>query len=381
MMSFSKAVTEASQALSIKYNNIGYELKQRGRDLIVLSLGEAYFDLPFFSMNDLPFPDVYHYSHSRGTVGLRQKIAQYYGNHYDVPVDPASEIIVTAGSKAVIHFTLMSVLDPGDEAIIPEPCWVSYPEQVKLCYGKPVMMDMKESIYNVESHITSKTKVIILNNPHNPTGRVYSREELSFLVNVCKSKGIFLLSDEAYSDFVVDEPFVSLGIFSEARDNIIICNSISKNFGISGWRLGYSIASKSLTDQILKVNQHLITCPATILQHYLERHFDEIAEATKPQIKSVVEKRAEVVKMAERMGMTCSQGTSTFYIFLSIAPTSLTSDQFCTRLLMEDGVSAVPGIGYGTSCDSYIRISIGTESMDRIERGLRGIKKLIMETR
>jgi aminotransferase len=374
----SRVVAEAAQALSIRYNNEVYELKQRGEKVIVLSLGEAFFDIPLYPMDDLPYPAIYHYSHSRGVLELREKVAAYYGSEYGVPVDAEREIIITAGSKAAIHFAMMSVLNPGDEVLIQEPAWVSYPEQAKLCYAQPLMLPYDARVRDYERMLTERTRMIIVNNPHNPRGHVMTEAELRYVVDLARANGLYVLSDEAYSDF--GGGFKSLGAIDGDKTHSIICNSISKNFGISGWRLGYAISNAEMTSQILKVNQHLLTCPATILQHYVAKHFDDIITITRPQIQAVVERRREVARYMDTLGLERLRGDATFYFFVSIAPTALSSEEFCMRLLREERVAVVPGIGYGSSCDSFVRVSIGTESMDDIRLGLRKIKALIDAT-
>ena len=376
----SGVVARAEQAMSIKYNNMVYELKRSGVRVIVMSLGEAFFDIPLMPMDDLPFPHIYHYTHSRGIPELREKICDYYFRTHGVRVDPEREIIVTAGSKAAIHFSMMSVLDPGDEVIMHEPTWVSYPEQAKLCYGVPVLMPYTCGSRDYERYVTERSKLIVINNPHNPRGEVFTREDLRYLVDLAKANGLYVLADEAYSDFLVGEEFHSLGLFDEEKSNVIICNSISKNFGISGWRLGYSITNAALTDQILKVNQHLVTCPASILQYYMARHFDDIIKITYPQIAAVVEKRKRIAEFMDGLGLRYLPGSATFYFFVEIAPSRLSSEEFCTRLLMEDHVSVVPGLGYGKSCDAFVRVSVGTETMEDIEHGLRRLKALVDAT-
>ena len=192
---------------------------------------------------------------------------------------------------------------------------------------------------------------------------------------------MFILSDEAYSDFLLDnENFISLGNLDREKTHTIIVNSISKNYGISGWRIGYVITNKNLINQILKVNQHLITCPATILEYYIEKHFFDIIKITKPQIKEVVQKRKKVAEYLEKLGIFCLQGTATFYLFASIAPSKLDSVTFGNRLLDEYHICVVPGIGYGDSCDAFVRIAVGTESMERTLRGLDKMKELIEKT-
>jgi aspartate aminotransferase/aminotransferase len=377
---YSEVVERSVQAASIKYNNLVYELKRKGVEVIALSLGEAFFDLPLFRMDDLPSPQIYHYTHSRGLPELRERLCTYYRNRHGVSIDPEKEIIVTAGSKAAIHFSMMSVLDPGDEVILHEPAWVSYPEQVKFCYAKPVLMPYTCELTDYETFLTERSKLIIINNPNNPRGRVFSERELRYLVDLAKANNLFVLADEAYSDFLADERFFSLGLFDSQKKNIIVCNSISKNFGISGWRLGYCFTNAGLTDQILKVNQHVLTCPAAILQYYVAKHYDELAGITRPQITQLVEKRQQVTELIDRLGLRYLPGTATFYFFVSIAPSSLSSEEFCNRLLMEDHVAVVPGRGYGKSCDRFVRLSVGTESLERIEVGLAKLKDLITRT-
>jgi aspartate aminotransferase/aminotransferase len=355
-------------------------MKRQGIEVIVLSLGEAYFDIPLHPMDDLPIPGVYHYSHSRGILELREKICEYYQTQFGVSIDPAKEIIVTAGSKAAIHFSMMSVLDPGDEVITQEPTWVSYPEQVRLCYAKPIQIPYYESIFDFEKYLTAKTKMIIINNPHNPRGQVLTKKELQYLVDLAKENDLYILSDEAYSDFLVGDKFYSLGLFDQKKNNIIVCNSISKNFGISGWRIGYVFSNPDLINQILKVNQHIITCPPTILEWYLVKHYDEIIKITYPQIAAVVNLRKEVANFMDEIGLCYLPGTATFYFFVSIAPTKLTSEEFCTRLLMDEHISVVPGLGYGNTCDQFVRVSVGTEPMGKIQYGLKKLLELIQKT-
>jgi aspartate aminotransferase/aminotransferase len=222
--------------------------------------------------------------------------------------------------------------------------------------------------------------MLVINNPNNPSGYVYSEKELRYLSDLAKSNDIYLLSDEAYSDFLIEDKFYSAGHFDQAKSNTIICNSISKNLGISGWRIGYAISNAAFVNQLLKVNQHVITCPATNLQHYLVKHFDDLLELTDPQIKAVVEKRSMVAAYLRSAGLEAVPGTAGFYLFVSIAPSRLNSQEFAMKLLEQDKICVVPGVGYGQSCDRHIRISVGSEPLEKIYRGIDCIKKLILES-
>ncbi|HEU4559520.1 MAG TPA: pyridoxal phosphate-dependent aminotransferase [Longimicrobium sp.] len=374
-------VQDIIEALSINFNNRVYEKTSRGEDVIVLSLGEAFFDIPLFPIDDLPMPALYHYSHSRGIPELRAVLAGYYDGRYGVPVDPATEIMVTAGSKIALHMAFMAILAPGDEVLIQEPAWVSYPEQVRLCHGVPVRIPWDVEIADYRRFVTGRTRAIVVNNPNNPMGRLVSDEEWRELHRIAEEHDCFIISDEAYSDYLLDpRDFVSAAVHDPGKAHTVVCNTLSKNYGMSGWRIGYVITNPELLHQILKVNQHLITCPATVLEHYMVRHFDEVLAITGPQIRDVVLKRAEVARMLDGAGLGHLPGEGTFYLFVSIQESRLGSEEFCTRLLEERGVCAVPGIGYGHSCDGFIRLSVGSESLERIRRGVEEITGLIRET-
>lgn len=381
MQKFSEAVEGIDQALSIKYNNIVYELKQQGKKIITLSLGEAFFDIPVLPIDMFPQEKIYHYTHSRGIIELRKAISDYYGRRFHVNVDPEKEIVMSIGAKAAIHFSLMSLLNPGDEVIVQEPLWVSYPAQIRLCGGEPVMIPYDRTIRDYENYVTDKTKVIIINNPHNPTGRVFSKKELGWLLDLARKNGIYILADEAYSDFTIgDDEFVSLGTLDATKENTIICNSISKNFGISGWRIGYVIGAEKFIDQVLKIHQHLITCPPSVLQYYVSHYWNDIISVTYPQIKAVVRKRNEVSDFVRSIGLEQLPGNSTFYLFVSISPSKLGSDEFCTRLLYEKHICVVPGAGYGASCDQFVRVAVGTETMETIKYAMTTIREFIDQT-
>lgn len=380
MPELSRVTSDCDEAMSIKYNTLVYELKQRGEKVLVMSLGEAYFDIPLFPMDDLPYPEVNHYSHSRGVLELRAKLASYFREAYGVNVDVEREIVITAGSKAAVHMTLMSILDPGDEVLFSEPAWVSYPEQIRLCYATPVGIPYEKSVAEFAQYVTPRTKAIIINNPHNPRGYVFLESELEELLELARKHNLWILSDEAYSDFVMDGSFISIGKLDPHKQNSVTFNSMSKNYGISGWRIGYVIGNERLIQNVLKVNQHLLTCPATILEYYLARHFYEILEITRPQIRDLICNRRHLAGFMDQIGLKYLPGAATFYFFVSIAPSKLGSEEFCTRLLDEERISIVPGVGYGASCDRFVRVSVGTASLAESRFGLRKIQDLIQKT-
>ncbi|MCP5464790.1 MAG: aminotransferase class I/II-fold pyridoxal phosphate-dependent enzyme [Deltaproteobacteria bacterium] len=364
-------------AESVAVNQKVYDHQNAGDDVTVLSLGEAFFDLPFFSFSDLPEEKIYHYSSSFGLPELREKIAKYLQETHSIKLDWQKELLLTAGSKVALFMIMQALCDPGDEVIVFEPYWVSYPEQIRLVGAKPVFVPNGVSVFEIEKFITRRTKAIIINNPNNPTGQVLSLKELSHLLEVSKNQGLMLVSDEAYSEFVPNEgQFVSVSMIDPEKKHSIVVNSLSKNFGLSGWRIGYVIAHPDIMQSILYLNQHLITCPPTVLCYYVAKHFEELVAATKPQIKTLLEKRERLAQFAKANGLHVLAGDSTFYFFLSIGSQQGSRD-FAASLLTDHKIAVVPGIGYGDSCDGFLRLSIGTESEERIQKALLIIKEKI----
>jgi aspartate/methionine/tyrosine aminotransferase len=377
----SALISELPQALSIKYNNAVYEMRSAGHDIITLSLGEAFFDIPTPDFSTLPAGPLHHYSHSRGLPELRARLGKYYQDEFGVPADPDHEIMVTAGSKAAIYMVLLAVVEPGDEVLIPEPFWLSYPEQVRLCRGVPVMVPHHTSVFDLGAYVTPRTRALIVNNPNNPSGRVYTAEELAYLHRLVAANGMLLIADEAYNEFVPrGTDLIACGAMDPDKEHTVTINSMSKNYGISGWRIGYVIAHRDLVDQVLKINQHLVTCAPTILSYYLAEHFDALIEITRPQIQRVVDLRNEVAGWLAAAGIDALPGTGSFYLFASLGRSSLDSAAFTDRLLRESAVAVVPGIAYGPSCDRHIRISVGTESPARVARGVAAVRDLIAAT-
>jgi aspartate/methionine/tyrosine aminotransferase len=377
VLQISDAIGGATEATSIYINQIVYDMRRAGYDPTALSLGEAYFDIPLFDFAKLDIEKGYHYSDSRGIPELRNKIADFYSTHYNATVNGHDEILITAGSKPVIFLAMLTALNPGDEVAIHEPCWLSYPDQARFCGGVPVQIPYFVEPEDFADYYSDRTRMLIINNPNNPSGKVYSAEELSSLYATCRDRGIYLLVDEAYSDFVIDEPFVSAAKLVPDKDGLIVVNSLSKNMGMSGWRIGYAISHPTFISQLLKANQHIVTCAPTVLMQYCNRYFDDILLATLPQARAVVEKRHRVGEMMDELNLERLDGNATFYFFLSIGDFPGTSSDLAMHLLVDKFIAVVPGSAYGNSTERFVRLSIGTESEERIWEALQVFKTAI----
>lgn len=374
-LDISNKLDKIQPALSIEINQLVYNMKRAGEKITALSLGEAFFEIPMFSFSRLDFQKGYHYSDTAGSPELRTIIAGYYQNTYDAPVFK-NEIIVSAGSKPLVYMVLKSILNSGDEVLIHEPAWLSYSEHVTLCDAKTKYIPFEVEPKDFKKYFRRKTKIIIINNPNNPRGKVYDEQELRIIYKYARENGSYVLIDEAYSDFVKDN-FISLASIVPNKDGIIIVNSLSKNLGISGWRIGYMIASNQIKEQVLKLNQHIITCAPTILSMYIEKYHDRMLEFTSNQIKKLLIKRELIKTYMDKIGLNYLKGDSTFYFFVCIEGFPGSDKDFANLLLIENKIAVVPGSAYGKSTNRYIRVSIGTENKTSIIKALNKIKENI----
>ena len=359
---------ELKPALSVVINQLLYELRWKGEDVFALSLGEAFFHLPLMSFEKLDWERGFHYSESQGTPELRAAIERLYRSHYDTDVDGKTEVLVTAGSKIAIFMVLKVLISKGDVVSVFEPAWVSYREQIIIAGGVPRFLPFSES-FEGPLRLDPQTKVVILNNPNNPSGRNYSAGELQRIKEACDLVGAVLLVDEAYSDFVGREKF-----FSGRRlgPEVVVVNSLSKNLGMSGWRLGYVIANADLISKLMKLQQNLVTCAPTLLQLYVAKYMPELLKVTKPQIDEVIERRNATKRFLESHKVRTMEGDSTFYLFAQMEDFGFFGNgtDFAVHSLLNFGVSVVPGVAYGGGTGGFVRISVGVEPLERIQEGI-----------
>lgn len=370
-------VNEIAPAASVRINDAVYRMKRTGEDVITLSLGEAFFDQPMQAVSEAEFAAGMHYSDSRGIPKLRNKIASHYSNAFGVAIDPEREILVSAGSKPILFMCMLAGVEIGAEVLIHEPGWLSYPEQARLAGTTARHIPYDADIDHIVDSIAPDTGMLIINNPNNPAGRLYSGSEIEKLYRGCRDRGVYLLLDESYSDFPPPGQFTSLASIAPNLDGALIVNSLSKNLGVSGWRIGYLIAAGEFVDQMLKLNQHLITCAPTFLANYCADNFETMISTTRPQIAVLQEKRDRISQAIRARGLDTLAGTTTFYFFVSIEGFSGTDIEFAQKLLVDDKIAVVPGSAYGTSTDRFVRISVGTESDERIEQALDAIRRQI----
>ncbi len=375
-MRISKHVNEVDEALSIYINQIVYDLKRSNRDVVTLSLGEAFFDLPALNMENIDVDKSYHYSDSQGLPSLRKKISKYYNSNYKSSINFDKNLLVSAGSKIIIFMCINLLTNPNDEVIIVEPSWLSYKEQIRISKGKIIGIPIHEKVSNYKKYVSSKTKLMIICNPNNPAGTIYSKKEIEIIYNLAKKNNFAVICDEAYSEFTNKNKFFSLARIDKNLENSLIVNSLSKNFGISGWRIGYVITNEKFIKKLTILNQHLITCAPTILSQYLSINFEKFENISKKQIADLLKKRKKIINYLKIKKINHVSGISTFYIFIKIDNFKNPIFDFSMYLLLKYNISVVPGISYGVSTEKYLRISIGTENLNKIINAIDKINKI-----
>lgn len=349
---------------------------------ISLGVGEPDFDTPYFIRDE----GVYSlekgrtfYTSNSGLMDLRMEIDRYIKRKYKVSYNPAKEIIVTVGGSEGIDIALRAMLNPGDEVLLPQPSYVSYEPCTILASGVPVIIDLKEengfklTAEQILEKITDKTKILILPFPNNPTGSILSYKELEEIAKVCIEKDLFVLSDEIYCELTYAGDHASIIQVPGMKERTILINGFSKSYAMTGWRLGYACGPEKIIEQMTKIHQFCIMCAPTTSQYAAVIALRDGDEAVAKMRESYNQRRRYVLSRLNDMGLTCFEPEGAFYVFPSIKRFGIRSEEFATRLLMEEKVAVVPGTAFGNSGEGYLRISYAysinqlKEALGRIE--------------
>lgn len=322
------------------------------------------------------------YTANAGLIELRQEIAAYMERSFDVVYSPKDEIIVTVGASQAIDIALRAILDPGDEVIVIEPCFVSYAALVTLAGGKPVIVSTsKENEFKIaptdlEAAISSRTKAIMLCSPNNPTGSMLNREELAEFAQIAKKHDLLVLSDEIYAELSYDDEYVSLAAIDGMIERTILLSGFSKGFAMTGWRLGFVCAPKEITEAMLKIHQYAIMCASTMAQHAAIEALKNGRDDVNEMKKSYRQRRNYIVDSLNEIGLDCHIPGGAFYAFPSVKSTGLTAEQFAEQLLLKEKVAVVPGTAFGASGEGHIRCSYAS-SMEQLKEAITRIKRFL----
>ncbi|MGA2783243.1 MAG: pyridoxal phosphate-dependent aminotransferase [Candidatus Bathyarchaeia archaeon] len=386
-MSFLAERTKVQASATLALSEKVKELKRAGQDVISLSVGEPDFVTPEHIRNyaKQALDEGYtFYPDSAGLVELREAIAHKLQHDNQINVDPKKNVVVTVGGKEAIYLAMMATVNPGDEVIVPNPCWVSYVPCIELAGGKPVYLPLKAkedfrlSAERLENAITNKTKMIIINSPNNPTGTIINRSDLQTIADLAKRKKFLVVSDELYEKIIFDgEKHVSIASLDGMEDFTITVNGFSKAFAMTGWRLGYFAAPTKIAERMVALHGHIVTGACSFMQRAAA-----LAMRDPRTEKSITEMTAEYLKRRNFVINELSKITNivrpkgTFYAFPDISKYGLTSEKFSLELLERAKVAVVPGDSFGPSGEGFVRMSFAT-SMENLEKAFSRMKPAI----
>lgn len=343
-----------------------FDIVSEMKDAISLGVGEPDFQTPWHIREE----GIYslergktHYTSNTGLKELRETISRYVKRKYNLHYDAAKEIIVTVGGSEAIDIALRAMLDPGDEVLIPEPCYVSYLPCTELAGGTPVSIPLKVenefklTVKELEDAYTLKAKVLIMPFPNNPTGAIMTKEELAPIVDFVIEKDLFVISDEIYAELTYKGEHVSIASFAGMKERTIYINGFSKAFAMTGWRMGYTAGPERVIAQMLKIHQFAIMCAPTTSQYAAIEALDN-GDADVAEMKEAYnQRRRYLLSEFRRIGIDCFEPFGAFYIFPCIKGFGMTSEEFATKLLEEEKLAVVPGTAFGDCGEGFIRIS------------------------
>lgn len=386
----SKRASSISPSITLGISAKVKELQNKGEAIIDLSIGEPDFLTPEKVKEEGKAAidkNLTKYDAANGNLVLRKAICEKLKRENGLDYD-ADQIVVSSGAKHAITNALLATINPGDEVLIPVPYWVSYPEMVSLVGGVPVFVDTKKeqgfkvTLEDILPHLSDRTRMIILTNPSNPTGNVFSKDELEVLCNALVEKNILILADEIYERVIYDEKFTSIPSLSEEiYDKTILINGLSKSASMTGWRLGYSASNKKLAKAMGSIQSHLTSHPSTITQAAAIVALRECEEDVAHMVETYKERRDYIQNFFKEWGkLDIIPPRGAFYVFVDISPLrSKLSDEslslkVCEDMIVEQKTAFVPGIGFGE--DNFIRLSYAA-AMDEIEEGLKRFKHYV----
>ncbi len=327
------------------------------------------------------------YTANSGLLELRRSIVGYINKKIGVSYDPEHEVIVTVGGSEAIDLGIRALIDPGDEVIIVEPCFVCYAPIVELTGGVPVIVETKEEdgfklkAEALKEKITSKTKLLIFPFPNNPTGAIMTKEDIEPIAEVLRGTDILVLSDEIYAELTFERKHFSITQLEGMQERTLLVNGFSKAFAMTGWRLGYIAGPEPIIKQMLKIHQYAIMCSPTVSQYAAVEALKSCDREVENMMNEYNIRRRWLVNALNEIGLTCFDPQGAFYVFPSIKASGLTSQQFCEELLEKYHVAVVPGDAFGECGEGYIRISYAyslkhlMEAVERISEFMNELKE------
>ena len=367
-----------------------FDLMSEMKDVISLTIGEPDFITPWHireaAIESLEKGKTY-YTSNAGTVDLRNEISSYLKRKFNLTYNPADEIFVTVGGSEALDVAMRALLEPGDEVILPCPCFVCYEPIATMLGAKVININTKPennfklTASEVKAAITDKTKLLILPFPNNPTGAILTRKELEEIADVIRDTNIAILSDEIYAELTYGSRHVSIAEIDGMRERTILASGFSKAYAMTGWRMGYVCAPAQIAKQMLKIHQFAIMCAPTVSQFAAVealRNGDDDIEMMRAEYNR---RRVFLLEGFKKIGIECFEAQGAFYLYPNIGKFGLSSEEFASRLLYEYGCAIVPGTAFGECGEGYARISYAysmkhlKQALERIEQFVNTLKK------
>ena len=381
----------ADKIVDIKPSGIRkfFDIVNEMEDAISLGVGEPDFDTPWHIRDE----GIYSlekgrtfYTSNAGLKELRKEISNYVERSQGVHYDEMHEVLVTVGGSEAIDLALRAMINPGEEVLIPQPSYVSYEPCAVLADAVPVIIELKEenefrlTAQELRDAITDKTKILILPFPNNPTGAIMEKKDLEEIAEIIREKDIFVITDEIYAELSYKEKHVSIISLPGMRERTVYINGFSKAYAMTGWRLGYACAPAQIMEQMVKIHQFAIMCAPTTSQYAAVEALRNGDEDVAQMREAYNHRRRFLMNAFHEMGLQCFEPYGAFYVFPCIKEFGMTSDEFATRLLMEEKVAVVPGTAFGGCGEGFLRISYAY-SLDSLKTAMGKIAHFVGKLR
>lgn len=362
-----------------------FDIAATMKDVISLSIGEPDFVTPDrirkAGIESIQRGETKYTSNS-GTEELRHALAEHLATRYHIRYDPEAELLITVGVSEALHCAMLATIDPGDEVIVPEPCFVAYKPSVAFAGGKAVVVETRvEDNFQVtgeaiERAITPRTKGILIGYPNNPTGAVMTREKLLQVAHLAEEHNLLVFSDEIYDRLVYGIEHVCFASLPGMRERTILLGGFSKDYAMTGWRVGYVAANPEISGAIRMVHQYIIMSAPTMGQVAALEGLLHAEGDVQEMVAQYDQRRQVIVAGFNAIGLPTFEPHGAFYAFPDIRPTGLTSDEFCEKLLTEEHVAVIPGSAFGACGEGFVRVCYAA-SMANIEEALTRIERFV----
>lgn len=362
-----------------------FNLADGMEDVVSFTVGEPDFDTPQHIVDaaiDALKNGEHHYTPNAGILPLRTAISEVISHSHGLSYAPDKEIIVTAGGMEALLLTMLTILNPGDEFILSDPCWTNYSRQVEICSAVPMFVRVNAEngfTFNpddLERAITPQTKGFLINSPANPTGGIAEKKILQKLAEIAIHHDLYVISDEVYSAIVYeDKKITSIATIPGMKERTVIINSFSKTYAMTGWRVGYAVGPQHLISQMVKLQENVAACVNSAAQYGALAALTGTQEPLSEMLKTYAERRTYVLDAFSKIkGLTCFIPQGAFYAFVDVSATGMDAETFAKDLLQKARVIVVPGSAFGSYGANFVRLSFAT-SLENIKQGLQRIGK------